>query len=334
MDIYTSIKRFNKIDSIRLKLLALYALHITGKRYIGVFLDPVMACNLRCKMCYFSDEKIRKQMKGIMKDEDVKKISDAFFSRALKVQIGCGTEPTLYKNLPNIISEAKNKKVPYISLTTNANLLNETLIDECLSAGLDEFTISMHGVTKDIYEYFMTNADYEKYCNVLKLLTKAKEKYKFKLRINYTINEQNLDDLTHLFEKFGDIKIDILQLRPIENIGDAEYHNFDHTKLIEKYDTIINGLKKQASERNIVCIAPTLNQIKSQDETNSNALISDFTYCYISPTSCWKPDFDINTETFGSYAKRTKLAKKIFLSIFKNTKELYKRNKHLNYQVN
>lgn len=334
MNIYTVIKRFNKIDNIRLKLLALWGFHVLGKRYIGVFLDPVMACNLRCKMCYFSDEKKRKELKGLMNDEQVKKISNALFHKALKVQIGCGAEPTLYKHLPEIVAEAKKKNVPYISLTTNANLLTEKLIDDCLSAGLDEFTISLHGVTKDIYEYFMTNASYEVFCNVLKMLSSAKDRYNFKIRINYTINEQNLEDLALLFDKFGNIKIDILQLRPIQNIGDAEYENFDHTKLIEKYESVIDKVKKEAVTRNITCIAPSRKQIEMPDNENNNGVISDYTYCYVSPSFCWKPDFNIETDTFDTYSKRTKVAKNLFLSIFHTTKDMDKRKKHLNYQVN
>ena len=58
-----------------------------------------MACNLRCKMCYFTDEDYVKTLKGQIKDEDLNLIAESIFGRALKLQIGCGTEPTLYKNL-------------------------------------------------------------------------------------------------------------------------------------------------------------------------------------------------------------------------------------------
>ena len=29
-------------------------MYVCRKRYLGLFLDPVQACNLRCRMCYFS----------------------------------------------------------------------------------------------------------------------------------------------------------------------------------------------------------------------------------------------------------------------------------------
>lgn len=55
MNVYKALKIFGKIKSKRIKLLGLIAMHIAKRRYIGVFLDPVMACNLRCRMCYMSD---------------------------------------------------------------------------------------------------------------------------------------------------------------------------------------------------------------------------------------------------------------------------------------
>lgn len=45
------------------KLTGLAAMFRLRRRTAGVFLAPVMACNLRCRMCYFSDPKKRAQMK-------------------------------------------------------------------------------------------------------------------------------------------------------------------------------------------------------------------------------------------------------------------------------
>ncbi|GAB6012599.1 radical SAM protein [Viscerimonas tarda] len=333
MNVYTLIKKFNKINSPRLKLLALYLMHITNKRYLGIFLDPVLACNLRCKMCYFSDEEKRKTLKGILSDEQLEQIAKAFFSRALKLQIGCGAEPTLYKKMPDIISLAKKQHVPYVSITTNGLLLNEELIVACLDAGLDEITLSMHGVVKETYEYFMTNANYDRFCEMLKQLTAAKEKYNFKLRINYTINEQNLDELVYFFERFGLVKLDILQLRPIQNIGKSEYANFDHSKLAEKYEEVIRKVKEEAIVRNITCMAPSKKQLLAPEDTNNNGVIFGYSYCYIDPAFCWKPDFNLEVDTFNSYSKRKKVAKTLFLALFRNNKNLDKRKAHLNYEV-
>jgi MoaA/NifB/PqqE/SkfB family radical SAM enzyme len=59
-NIYFLFKVNRLIKSFRIKSLGIYFLHLFGKRYYGIFLDPVYACNLRCRMCYFSDEEKRK----------------------------------------------------------------------------------------------------------------------------------------------------------------------------------------------------------------------------------------------------------------------------------
>ena len=151
MNVYKLLNLNNKIKNHRVKFFGLFLFHILGKRYLAVNLDPVMACNLRCKMCYFTDKEYVKKLKGVFTNLQLSRIAEVFFSRALKLQIGCGTEPTLYKDLPSIVRLGKKYKVPYISLTTNANLLNDKKIEDLLIAGLDEFTISLHGVLSLIH---------------------------------------------------------------------------------------------------------------------------------------------------------------------------------------
>ena len=74
-------------------------------------------------MCYFSDSKKRGQVKGNMSDEELDKVEKALFHRALKLQIGCGAEPTLYPHLAELVKRGHRAGIPYISLTTNGQLI-------------------------------------------------------------------------------------------------------------------------------------------------------------------------------------------------------------------
>ena len=104
MNIYKLLKiaGLNSIPS-PLKLFGLWTMLVSRRRIIGIFLDPVLACNIRCKMCYFSDPEKRKEMKGIINSEQIDLMAEKLFPKALKLQLGCGAEPTLYTDLPGII---------------------------------------------------------------------------------------------------------------------------------------------------------------------------------------------------------------------------------------
>lgn len=311
-------------------------MHVLGRRYIGIFFDPVLACNLRCKMCYFSDAEKRKNYKGVFAFNETEKIAKALFHRALKLQIGCGAEPTLYKELIQTIALGKQYNVPYISLTTNGNLLNESILSEAVEAGLDEITLSVHGLTKETYEYLMENGSFEKFKQLLEDISSLKKQHPdFKLRINYTINNDNLDELALIWDVIGK-DIDALQLRPIQKIGNSTYADFDLTNIYDKYETIILPIIEECKKRGIICLAPDKKNILVLEENKAHDnLIEQSTYCMISPRGCWKDDFDFHTETFESYAHKHHLGKKLWFNIFrrkKNNNEIIISRK-LNYTV-
>ena len=331
MNIYRLLQLNITIKNHRIKFLGLYLLHKFNKRYLAVNLDPVMACNLRCKMCYFTDADYVKTLKGQFKEDELEQVAKTIFDRALKLQIGCGTEPTLYKKLPELVALGKRHNVPYISLTTNANLLTEEKIEELLKAGLNEFTISLHGVNKESYEGFMKKASYEKFHNAFNAFKKLKNRYDFKVRINYTFNKDNFYELQEFFDHFDGKSFDILQVRPIQKIGNTEYNDFDLESLRGEYPKIIKQIRQNCKKNNITLLAS--DTIPKKGATNDSSFIFDYTFCYVSPQKFWKEDFDWRTETFNQYSKKIGWSKMLFSNIFKSKRELRSRSNRLNYEV-
>ncbi len=331
MNIYKLLKLNRKLNNHRVKFLAIWLLHILNKRYLAVNLDPVLACNLRCKMCYFTDKEYVKKLKGQFKEEDLNLVAKTIFKRALKLQIGCGTEPTLFKHLPKLVKLGKKYNVPYITLTTNANLLNETNIEELLEAGLNEFTISLHGVSRESYEYFMQKGNYTNFLNAFKAFQKLKSKYIFKVRINYTFNKDNFRELTKLFDFFDGKSFDILQIRPIKKMANAEYSDLNLNSIKADYSKTIQQIKKECVNNNITLLAA--DEILDESKTNNSSFIYDYTFCYISPTSFWKKGFDWRNETFNQFSKRIKWSKQLLMNVFKSKKELKSLSNRLNYEI-
>ncbi len=333
MKFYRLLKLNKLIKSHHLKFLGIFLLHITKKRYLAIHFDPVNACNLRCKMCYFTDKDYVKKLKGIFPTNEIEYFGESFFKRAIKLQIGCGTEPTLYKNLDKIIKTASKHKVPYISLTTNANLLDKKTVEKWIINGLSEITVSLHGVKKETYESMMNKGNFEKFINSLKIITELKKTYPLVLRVNYTFNEDNFKELQFFYKTFSDIDINILQIRPISKLGNTEYKNFSMKKVIPIYDTIHEILIKESKKNNVKLLAHNPKQLDNRFSMDS--IINKYVYIYLSPTSLYKKDFKWNKETYDKYAKRTSISKKIIKDMFSNKKKLMKSiSDKLNYDIN
>ncbi|MEO5787816.1 MAG: radical SAM protein [Gelidibacter sp.] len=331
MNIYKLLQLNRKIKSHRIKFLALYMLHKFNQRYLAVNLDPVLACNLRCKMCYFTDADYVKTLKGQFREDELNQVAKTIFNRALKLQIGCGTEPTLYKDLVKVVELGKTYKVPYISITTNANLLDEEKIEALLKAGLNEFTLSLHGVHKESYENFMQKASYEKFHNSFKAFEKLKKQYDFKVRINYTFNKDNFYELADFFKHFNGESFDILQIRPIQKIGNTEYNDFDLDSIRDHYPQLIHEIRMQCKENHITLLAP--NSIPKNQRANASSLIFDYTFCYVSPQKFWKNGFDWNNESFNSYSNKIGWSTVLWSNIFKSERDLKSMSNRLNYEI-
>jgi molybdenum cofactor biosynthesis enzyme MoaA len=339
MKIYSLLKLYNKVKSTRLKLFGLYVLHVTGRRYMGVFFDPNLGCNLRCRMCYFSDEEVRRQKVGVLSMADVETIARALFHRALKLQIGCGAEPTLYKDLAEVVRLGKRYGVPYISITTNGKLLSREMLESLLQAGLDEVTISVHGMCRETYERLMTNGSFDLFEQLLENLKVVKQEYpKMQVRVNYTMNEDNVAELA-LFDKvFEGVPVNVLQLRPIQRIGKSAYDNFNLKGVEEAYDEVLLPLVERCREHGVVCLVPPREELQAGEMSGKPdvQIFEDLTYCYVSPQSCWRDDFDYHTDTFDSFCHRHRVGRLILRNVFwkkKNFGERTRVTRSLGYKV-
>ncbi len=326
-----------------LRLFGLWGMHIARRRTIGIFIDPVLACNLRCKMCYFSDAEKRARMKGILSKHDLDRVEKALFKRALKLQIGCGAEPTLYPDLEDIVRRGKVSGIPYISLTTNGQLIAEGKVSlmQLAESGLNELTLSLHGTDKETYEFLMPGAKYANLLNLIDIIREVKKRFpEFAVRVNFTINSRNVENLNgdNFWKLWGEGDgPDIIQLRPVQNLGKTEWNDFDHTSLKKNYDSTIKSIKEECKRRGITCLAPTLEQIDAVDETQdaTSAIIEDLTYCYVGPDGCYKEDFDLQNDTYESYHKRQHTARRLFSAAFGGSRSRNRNvSKKLNYNVN
>ncbi|MCM1109191.1 MAG: radical SAM protein [Clostridium sp.] len=319
MDLYRYLHWFSGIRSPRLKLAGLWVLHVCGRRYLAVHLDPVLACNFRCRMCYFSDPERRRTMQGVMAAEDLPLLGQSLLHRALKLQIGCGAEPTLYPHLAEAVRQGHRCGVPYISITTNGRLLDYGKLCTLIEAGLNELTLSVHGLCQTTYESLMPPGRFADFLRLLDDVGGIMERYPhFRFRINYTVNEDNVEELAQFWTVFGRVVPHILQVRPVQQIGQTDYHNFSLEKVEACFDSVLVPLREECRRRGVVYIGPERKNLTALTENSedANKEAEDLVYCYASPKGVWKPDFDFRHETFENYSRRTRRAYRMFGRIF------------------
>ena len=340
MDFYKILKKVQSIKSHRVKFLGLWVFNVLNKRHLNVQFDPVLACNFKCKMCYFTDPEALKKLKGIFKKEELEIVAKTIFKNTLKLQIGCGAEPTLFKHNLEIIQLAKKYNIPYLSMVTNGNLLTKESIKSFATNGLNEFILSMHGVKKEAYENFMDKGSYDKFHEILSYInTEKNSNPNLQLRINYTFNKDNFLELKDFFECFGKYNINTIQLRPIDKIGNTAYSSYDLSSIESEYNNVVSNLLIESKNKGINFIAPTSIKRVSEnknpvDNKNNSSYLIPFVNCYVSPDFFWKPNFNWKEQTYKQWKKENNWHYKIFKNIFISKHKLSKINRNLlNYNV-
>lgn len=302
--IYKLIKLNRLVRSHRVKFASVLIAHRLKMRHLFLRFDPVMACNLRCTMCYFSDAEYRKNAKGIFRKEDIERIAKLLFPKTLQLVIGCGTEPTLYKDYTEIVRLAKSYGVPFVGFTSNGMLLTDESLARFVEFGLDELALSVHGVTKETYERFMVNASFGKFLDLLErldILKKAHHSSSPNLRINYTVNSENLQELGRFFDVFGKYAIKTLQVRPVMDIGGTFRTPLQDSE-IETYRSVVGSLSAACKQRGITLLANTADP--SYQQANDNSVILEAVKRYISPEVVWRKDFNWKDESYEEFCSR------------------------------
>lgn len=209
--------------------------------------------------------------------------------------------------------------VPNISLTTNAQLITKDKVTELVASGLTEITLSVHGVSKEMYEKFMPGATYERLLEFLRNLKEEKRrlgKTTPHLRMNYTANPENLPELKDFFTVYGDYDISMLQIRPVMKIGGVYNELFEKPTDIALYGQTVQLLKEKSKRYKVSILANTADIVYETE--NKTTPILEAVYRYISPNVLWEQDFDWQNEDYYAYCKRIGWDKWLWANIFKD----------------
>ena len=315
MTFYTLLHLHKRIKSRKLKLLGLWVASKLGFRHLSVRIDPSLSCNLACRMCNYSSAEYRKKNRGALNTEEFEDIARVLFPRAFQLVVGCAAEPTKHPGYRELFRLARRYKVPDVSMVTNGQLLTREDIDVMCGYGVNEIILSCHGVKKATYEKFMTGAGYEKFHEVLGLIKETRDAGNKlpRLRINYTANRDNLHELKAFFEVFGRYPVDVLQVRPVMDLGGRYGQQFTEADL-PKYNEVLSYLEEACRRHGVVFLANR--DDAAYREATRDADLAELVYTYISPKTAGQLGISWSNINFRKFRRADRWNSRLIKSFF------------------
>jgi molybdenum cofactor biosynthesis enzyme MoaA len=315
--------RLNRtIPSNRLKFMGVLLADLLNIRHIIVRFDPVTTCNLRCQMCFFSNPEWREaEAGGRFTAEDIDILAREFFPRALSLSVGSAAEPTMHKGFIDVVRKGKEHGVPFVSVTSNGQLLTREHLRDLVRAGLDELTLSVHGVRAETYERMMRKASHARFLRLLEMVDEVRSEVRsrlFALRLNYTVNPDNLDELPDFFTVYGRFDIAAMQVRPMVDYGGTEYKHKSMLPHMPKYLAALKIIKEECKRRGIRLL---YNEDDPTYSTNNELapVFLEGVRRIVRPGLVWAKDYDWRNESYTTYVARSGFRRKMLDYVFGHT---------------
>lgn len=212
---------------------------LLSHRYLNVVMDITGRCNLKCKMCYFSqvDMIVFKPFnldmpeRGDMPVSLLKKIAQEIFPFTRSLALSCSAEPLMHPGFMEILDIASRYGIPDIWFPTNGLLLKEKIARKIIQSGIKTIAISIDGATKETYERIRLGGKFEKLMENIEILSKLKRECRSRLPVLRFIvvvmksNYRELPRIVELARSLGASELDIRyvsQIMPGLNLQDEK----------------------------------------------------------------------------------------------------------------
>ena len=174
----------------------------------GVVVEPTNACNLRCRHCTAQNAPGKK---GYMDYGMFVKLLDENPQLTSMILTRNG-EPFLHPQIFKMIEYAKRRGI-YVIAYTNGALLDDRIIENVFSCGLDELNFSLEGVG----EYYEKNrgVDYKQCASTIRKILRARTEASSRTKIGInTVTFENGSGLSDVAREWGGV-VDHITYEPL-----------------------------------------------------------------------------------------------------------------------
>ncbi len=186
------------------------------------------SCNIKCSFCYYlTDVKARDRDKDLT-TEQCRTLIRRHYAEGLRVLEFTGGEPTIRRDLFDLVRFAKETGFPRVSVITNGLRLSDKEYARGLAAaGVEDFLFSVHGSTAALHDS-VTNVP-GSFDRLMKAVRNA-QSLGAKVRCNSVVTGVNLSDVygrARLFRDLGIKTVNFILFNPIQQQTEgADESNF------------------------------------------------------------------------------------------------------------
>ncbi len=199
-------KSISKKNSVEKRLGFIEEELLEFPKYLHI--ETINSCNARCVMCGINfDEKQFTRMNEELFSGIVQELSQ-YSHHIEKVMPYLDGEPLLDKDIFKRIKKLKDANIKVVNISTNASLLNEAKIQECLNSGLDQIYITIDSLVPAVYEEIRKGLKFEEVLKNTMALIEARNESNSSLKIRIQMVLQKINSTeTESFIKFWKEKL-------------------------------------------------------------------------------------------------------------------------------
>jgi MoaA/NifB/PqqE/SkfB family radical SAM enzyme len=181
---------------------------------LKVLMDISNKCNLRCRMCHFSFDRVFYRPSEFMTPDEFTRIAGEVFPYAHTVVLSAGSEPTISPHFEEILAIAARWPLQELKFLTNATLLTPAMTGAIIDCGVTQIDVSIDGACAPTYEKIRRGARFDRLVRNLKRLRDMKQERGLTrplVQFNITLMKSNLHEL--------DAFVDLAEECGVERIG-------------------------------------------------------------------------------------------------------------------
>ncbi len=195
----------------------------------AVMIEPTNICNLKCPLCLSGNGQL-KRSKGMMPLNRFVRIVDQIKRKTGMLILWNQGEPFLNKDFYAMLEYASTQGI-YTMTSTNASL--ELDIKRIVKSGLNKIIISMDGISKESYDNYRINGDFELVLQNMRDLVKQKRiqrNSQMQIVWQFIIMRHNENELSEVRHLAKELAVDKLELKTVQiyTPEDLKYLPSDH----------------------------------------------------------------------------------------------------------